>query len=179
MAIYSPPLKPTAMADDIIYIAQLEKKARNRQVWICLALLLLGLFLFLYPLDTPQETAHYFVWGSGLFFIALGLGATGYLYRVGPFYRLSIADLLVQKPMNIVWVYHHIVQTMPFGVEVSQMTTLYVFMDDGNFQTLRVKAAGIDRLLDQLKIRLPHVTFGYSEEKAFLYKTNPRLLITD
>lgn len=167
------------MADDIIHIAQLEKNARNRQIWICVALFFLGLFLLFYPLDIPQKTAHYFVWGSGLFSIALGIGAAGYLYRVGPFYQLSIADLLVQQPTRIVWVYHHIVQTMPFGVEVRQMTTLYLFLDDGNFHTLRLKATGIDELLDQLKIRLPHATFGYSEEKAFLYKTNPRLLITD
>lgn len=163
--------------DEIIYIAQLEKRARNQQLWVCGALFALGAFLLLYPLDTPRQTAHYFVWGSGVFFLLLGCAFTGYLFRIGPFKSKSVADQLLEDPDAVVWVYHYIVQTMPFGVEVSKMTTVYFYLVDGNFHTLRVKLSRIDELFDQLKHRLPHATFGYSEEKDFLYKTDPRLLI--
>lgn len=163
--------------DDIIAIAQLEKQARHRQLAICAGFVALGIGIALYPFPVRYAGAQWVLWAGSALLVGLGAAFAGYLLRIGPWKRPSLADTLLQSPRKIVWVYPYILQTMPFGVAVAQKATLYCHTDEGKALTLRVNQRSVDDLMKQLKQRLPHATFGYSEEKAFLYQTDPRLLI--
>lgn len=123
---------------------------------------------------------------SGLFFTGLGVA----LFMLGLFFAIScllklktsrnqLIKILQNNPKKVVWYYAYIVENMPFGVRVLQMSTIFIFFVDGKHTTLRVSKKETSRVMQALSELLPHATKGYSVEREQLFKANPRMLYKD
>ena len=113
--------------------------------------------------------------GGGV--LLAGLLLVIYLMRWPPFRNPLVAEALFQKPEQVVWVYHEVMQTMPFGIAVLQKITVCLARTDRTTLVLRVEPEDFDHLWKELQKMLSHATFGYSKDKAYMYKTEPRLLL--
>ena len=91
----------------------------------------------------------------------------------------DLIDMLTYEPEKIVWVYYTVTMLMPFGIKVSNKTVLCLKDSKGKQHTIYVNNKRIIRLMNLLKKRLPHATFGYNHENEFLYKIHPALLRKD
>jgi hypothetical protein len=88
----------------------------------------------------------------------------------------DLLRLLVQTPEQVVWIYYYKVETMPFGVRVNQMITLYFWTLDRKHSEIRMSEGEAVQIMNGLRGHLPWATFGYSPEKEQLYRANPALL---
>ncbi|MGB1247736.1 MAG: hypothetical protein ACPG4Z_02540 [Chitinophagales bacterium] len=88
-----------------------------------------------------------------------------------------VLDTLKHKPKSIVWVYHHCLVSMPFGVKTFERTTLYIYTLDKQYHTQLIKNDSAEKLLVTLEKELPQATFGFSVEKEQLYRANPAMLL--
>ena len=163
------------MSEDLIIIQKARKQNRQLQLVIALVLLIVGTGLFI-TAATATGGTRISLWIVGALFIGISLTLLAVLLKVlnDPDGRLE--DILLHDPKKIVWVYHYIVLTMPFGIAVGQMTTMYFKLQNGDHLTLKVKPHVAEHLLSLLRMRLPHASFGYSAKKEFLYNTDPALL---
>ncbi len=94
-------------------------------------------------------------------------------------YMVSGSPLIRQlttEAKQFVWVYHYIVENKPYGIQILRMTTVYFNMSSGEQIGLLLPLKKAEKLLQLLRTRLPHATFGHSGNKEFLYKTDPMLL---
>lgn len=115
------------------------------------------------------------VLGLGVFVIALRL-----VFKT--IRRLRVAlhplhQLLHQEPRQVVWVYSVVTQWMPFGLRFGQFSLLYFHTLQGKHYSISIPSTKIKLLSKYLNRLLPHATFGYSHEKAELYRTRPAKLI--
>lgn len=164
------------VTDLFIHINSWERRFRRQQLWLCFAVASLAIGLLAYPLQ-GDEGARWFLRGAGIVMGLIACGATAFTLRIGPFRKESVTHHLHQHPHTVVWVYYQLVQTMPFGVAVEETVTVWFHLTNGRALALRIPEKQVIPLMDQLQLYLPHATFGYSEEKAFLYQADPRLLL--
>jgi hypothetical protein len=90
--------------------------------------------------------------------------------------RDDLLSLLTKSPEQIVWVYYYKVETMPFGIRVKQMITLYFWQMDRKHSEIRLSEREALQIMNGLRSHLPWATFGYSPEKEQLYRANPAML---
>lgn len=148
----------------------LEKERRLRFVTFTLVLCI-GLSLL------------YFFWENnrGLVIVGMILSVTGLKFlfdtiRSGrPKYDTIIKTLSFHAE-SIVWVYALKIDTMPFGIQLISNGRLALKLSDGKELSLSINSSDIPNILDILKVKLPHATFGYTDEKKQMYLMDPYLL---
>lgn len=120
---------------------------------------------------------------SGLFLVLLGaslflLGGY-YAYRHWPLrpLRHPLLDLLRHRPEDIVWVYSIVTQRLPFGLQFQRKATLYFKLVDRGEHTVSLSAKQAKAVSESLNARLPHATFGYSQEREQWYMASPLMLL--
>lgn len=146
---------------------------RKTQSFFCLGLLGVGGILMYWGLHEEYGT---FLTVSGGFLITLTLLGALHIWDLPPFHKDKLEKVLLQRSDEVVWVYHHVIQNRPYGVSVMNFTMLYICLDTGKEITIRIRLKNADAILDALKPLLPQATFGYSDEKKFMYEANPLLL---
>jgi hypothetical protein len=85
--------------------------------------------------------------------------------------------LLHYQPQRVVWVYSVVTQWMPFGLKFGQLSLVYFYTLDGKHYTISLPSAKIKLLSKYLNRLLPHATFGYSNHKEAVFRTQPAELI--
>lgn len=68
---------------------------------------------------------------------------------------------------------------MPFGIQLVSNGRLALKLNDGKELSLSIDSKDIPDILDILKSKLPHATFGFNDEKKQLYLIDPYLLFRD
>lgn len=84
---------------------------------------------------------------------------------------------ITKNPQQIVWVYSKDVQTSPYGLEVSGHAVMFFKLLDKNELSISVPRKQAQALSESLNSVLPHVTFGYTVERAQWYAADPSFLI--
>ena len=165
------------MSTDLALLQQLLKRNLIVQAVICSIIAAIGGTLVWYGMEPgPGELIHWFrvILGAILLLIASGFLTSGYLQTRKS--RNKLWQLLENEPQKIVWVYHYIVENKPYGVQLLKFTTVYFNTIDGDRHEMMVPLNKAEALLNALRPRLPHATFGHSEKKEFFYLSNPGLL---
>ncbi|MEX0811227.1 MAG: hypothetical protein WD048_03355 [Chitinophagales bacterium] len=149
---------------------------RNYQLVVGVILLCSAAALLYFLPDAAEKGARFTVYFVSMILLVL---AAIFIYNAGKKVKPE-KELLVRylefDPKQIVWVYSYVVQTMPFGIHFMKMTTVYFYYLDGNYTTIRVNGKVHNELMEELKGKLPHASFGFTSEKEQLYKANPALL---
>ena len=84
---------------------------------------------------------------------------------------------LTEHPEKIVWVYYYKVESMPYGVKILTMSTLYFHLLDKRKLSVRMSEKKANEVMNKLRNRLPRATFGYSVKTEQLFIANPALLL--
>ncbi|TVR81181.1 MAG: hypothetical protein EA412_03455 [Chitinophagaceae bacterium] len=163
-------------------ILQSVRRDRNQQVlYGFLFLFLSGMLFFRWSENLPQEMPQ-----TNIFLKVIAIllfGFTTYLFynasRLINAANHKVAYLLKNDPEKIVWVYTYRVVPMPFGIKFTNMVTVFFRFLDGDGDEVRVKDSEHDKLLEELKNKLPHACFGFNNEKEQLFRVNPAMLIKD
>lgn len=87
-----------------------------------------------------------------------------------------LVQLLFYQPKEIVWVYGIITQHQPFGFNTTKGGVLYFHLIDGNSISVGLSPKRLKQVSKFLNRLLPQAMFGYTEERARLYKRDPKLL---
>ncbi len=165
----------THLFEALSLIAYANKRIKLLQLSLCLILCATGLYMIWYHSVEQLHAWDQFINISGGFIV--GLTAFLLLQVFNPFIKQnSIKRLLVENRQKCVWIYPYIVENMPYGIQLLKMTTLYFCLDDGQKESLLTTRQQANKIMNALKPILLHTTFGYSEQKDFLYRANPLLL---
>lgn len=159
------------------HILDIEMRYRKRQWWLVVGVVAAGIALLVWPMSDAAAGGLLLVRVTGGGILLAGILLIIYLMRWPPFRNPLVAETLFKEPGKVVWVYHEVMQTMPFGIAVLQKITVCLARTDRTTLVLRVDLEEFDRLWKELHQILPHATFGYSKDKAYMYKTEPRLLL--
>lgn len=106
--------------------------------------------------------------------IALAGGIYAWLRRKPQGHELL--RLLDQEPEKIVWVYSIVTHRRPFGIQLFQTGMLYFMLINGNEICVALPAGKLKLVSRFLNRLLKHASFGYSPERAALFKEDPALL---
>ena len=90
-----------------------------------------------------------------------------------------LMQLLLKEPKKIVWIYSVVTQRMPFGLEFSNDVTIYFKLIDGDDMTLDLSESKAGKALKSLNFKLPHTTFGYTQDREQWFIADPALLYRD
>jgi hypothetical protein len=93
--------------------------------------------------------------------------------------QMPLLFLLNNQPIKIVWVYSVLTVFLPFGVQWARRGTMYFKLENGDELTIRLLEADIPKVAKYLNTKLPHATFGYTQEREQWYMASPLLLIRD
>lgn len=105
--------------------------------------------------------------------------ATIWIIQIAPWRSVKSCRLLrkmKKKPESIVWVYGLINQMSPYGFRFLKQGILYFQFEDGEEISVALPARELKLVSRFLNRVLPHATFGFSEEKANLFKKDPNAL---
>lgn len=144
------------------------------QFLYALALIGIGLGFVLIP-----QSYHS---GVLILFDVLGFGmAIGGLYVGVINLRLLNIDKskvikLTKRPSRVVWVYHEVVISMPFGVKTMSRATIYLNLDDSGYEFFQVKPKKAEEMMNYLRNIFTYASYGHSVEKEQLFRANPELL---
>lgn len=114
---------------------------------------------------------------AGIVFIIIALLLSWHTIGVYPFRSRPVAHWLQEEPDQIVWVYPHLIENMPFGIKLFNITMLHFHLLNGDNLQLSCTPAEAYHLMDQLRDHMPHACFGYSQEKEFMYANDPEMLL--
>lgn len=149
-------------------------KNRNKQFLYSLCLVLIGLGFMIIPQSYHQNIL--------ILFDALGalMLITGLYIGIQNARLLDIknskAYKLYNSPEQVVWIYHSIVISMPFGVKTFSRGTVYLNTMDGKYDFIQASPKDCEELMNFFRMRFTSSTFGHSTEKEQLYRANPELL---
>lgn len=155
-------------------LKQALAKNRNRQFLYALALVLLGLGLVIIPQSYhPNILIMFDVIGFSLFIAGLYISIINIrLLNISN----SKVIKLTEQPEKVVWIYHEVLISMPFGIKTLTRATVYLNLDDGKYDFFQIPPEKAEQFLDHLRQVFPDATFGHSVEKEQLYRANPNLL---
>lgn len=88
-------------------------------------------------------------------------------------------ELLLQRPLQIVWIHTVRTQLMPFGFYLWETGQMYFKLVDGKEISIVLPAKKLRMVSRFLNKMLPHATFGYSPENERLFQENPAQLFKD
>ena len=90
--------------------------------------------------------------------------------------KTPLMQMLSKEPKKIVWIYSVMTQRMPFGLEFSNDVTIYFKLINGDDLTLNMSQSEADKTLKMLNFKLPHATFGYTQDREQWFMADPALL---
>lgn len=160
---------------EIQYIEQALINDRNTKLVITLLILLFSVW----AIDYNFKHYSWFMTIVCLVAVFTSIRLFANVIRYWKVNRMPLMFLLNNKPTAIVWVYSVVTVRLPFGVQWARKGTMYFKLEDGDDITIRLLENDIPRVAKYLNKRLPHATFGYSDERAQWYMANPLLLIRD
>ncbi len=85
--------------------------------------------------------------------------------------------LLNDRSRQIVWVFCVNTQTMPFGFHLWEEGMMYFKLADGSEVSITLPVRKLKMVSKFLNRLLPHVSFGYSEERQRQFEANPASLL--
>lgn len=136
------------------------------------ALCLAAILIYGFYTDEQNRIVTILLAGGAL----LGIGMSGIELLNYEVRKSELYKLLHEAPEHIVWVYYYKVESLPYGIKVGQMSTLFFKTSDGNSHELRCSESKSLLIMDALRTTLPHCTFGYSAQKDQLFRADPNLL---
>lgn len=149
---------------------------RNYQLIIGFVLTLSALALLFFVPSSADIGAKISVYVlSGILFL-LSILFYKEAYKKAQLDKQPVLQYIEFDPRQIVWVYSYVIETMPFGIRFMKMHTVYFYFKNGKYTTIRVNSDVHNKLMSDLKDRLPHASFGFTSEKEQLYSVNPNLL---
>lgn len=149
---------------------------RNYQLIIGFVLTLSALALLFFVPSSADIGAKISVYVlSGILFL-LAVLFYKEAYKKAQLDKQPVLQYIEFDPRQIVWVYSYVIETMPFGIRFMKMHTVYFYFKNGKYTTIRVNSDVHNKLMGDLKDRLPHASFGFTSEKEQLYSVNPNLL---
>jgi hypothetical protein len=151
-------------------------RERNQKFCVGSLLLLLGVWAL------SRLTWRADNWLLGVLALALlvgGLLIVTYLLRHWKPEQQEPLRTLRIAPQQIVWIYGIETDLLPFGVKVKDDCTLYFWLVNRDFITVKLPKSKRNTASEQLHAYLPRVTFGYSQEREQWYIANPELLFRD
>lgn len=163
------------MQADLKLIELALSRNRNLKITIGVALALLGLTALVSVPNDHREGIGPLTWVASAAII-FGTGFAGLSILRHDVSKHEIAHTIRRNPERVVWVYYYRLESMPYGIRVARMCTLYLQLQNGRKLGLQASEHRITAIMDALRDRLPHATFGYSKEKEQLYRANPDLL---
>jgi len=163
------------MVKDFSLLNRILRRNRNQRVGAGLVAGIAGLVGFLaMPLAEDQLPHSAALLSAGMALWGLGFAGLEILRcRSG---KEDLMQVLDHRPNSIVWVYYYKVESMPYGIKIGHWTTLYCMLEDRDKMALRCTEKECQMLMDALRERLPHATFGYSDAKSQWYAADPNLL---
>ncbi len=151
------------------------RQASRKQCWhaIVLSLIMWGGVLIIYFAVNRHDPMS--------MVIAAGFAGIGLMIVLSSIYFVrattgDMIDILKNEPENVIWVYYHKMEHLPFGLKVASPCTLIVGDQNGYQRRLQIPERFILEIMDELKGYLPNAVFGYSRYKEQLYNTSPSLL---
>jgi uncharacterized membrane protein YidH (DUF202 family) len=163
------------MSMDIEILKKALARNRNINLGLGVGLVICGVLILLLYYYSNSNTERITAIVS-ISMTAIGVGLLGHGLLRYDITKNELIDVLKKNPQRIVWVYYLKVETMPYGIRVLDMTTLYFMCNDHEKLSLRTTEKQILEIMDKLQDRLPHATFGHNQEKEQLYRANPNLL---
>ncbi len=127
----------------------------------------------IFQVATPRWNV--ILWWVGIILLAAGVGNSFYYWKR----RMDIADFIERHPKRVVWVYKKVSSGSLYGATVARFSFVIFGLDDKRRVQVRLSARDADRLLEELKAKLDHTTFGYSPELERKYRDDPQELLRD
>ena len=117
----------------------------------------------------------------GIFFIGIVLTVSGIIFTRNALLNRKVEEtplmrLLQKEPKQIVWVYYVVTRRMPFGLEFSKVATVYFKLINGDQITLSMSENNAAYVLKMLNLKLPHATFGFSQDREQWFMADPAML---
>ncbi len=151
------------------------RKALRREIRLRLlasvALLLFGELLCIFAFRL--NGAIVFV---GIVLTILGIKLTRDAFLNQNVEKTALMQLLLYDPQKIVWIYSIVTQRMPFGLEFSKDAIIYFKLINGDEITITMSESETNNTLEMLRIKLPHVTFGYTSDREQWFMADPAML---
>lgn len=160
---------------EIRCIEQALVNDRNTKLAVALACLLFGIWATLYNFKHNS----WFLGIVGLTSIVTSIRLFINVFKNRKVNQMPLILLLNNQPTAIVWVYSIVTVRLPFGVQWVRKGTMYFKLDNGDDITIRLLESDIPNVAKYLNKRLPHATFGYTDEREQWYMANPLMLIRD
>lgn len=155
--------------EQLLHVA-IKKELRLKRIFSLLLCLLGLLFMMLFA------SKSWLLSGLGvLAFVSGGLLTFNFLKQNAE--DNPLINLLRDRPEDIVWVYSVVTQRMPFGFRLIENAVFYFKLIDRTDLTLGVPQNQIPTISAYLNKKLPHATFGYSDDRAQWYLAAPEMLI--
>ncbi len=162
----------------LLLLSKIEARNRRyRSLWAG-ALIIAGLAMIFSPVFTEGAAPLFWFW-SGLILMLLGVFLFLYAFYLYPFHKEKVSFFLQKYPNRIVWVHPYIMEMMPFGITLFDRTRLYFHLFDGKNLQLYCRYREAMHLMNHLPGYLKWATFGYSQEKEFLYENDPASLLRE
>lgn len=114
--------------------------------------------------------------GVGWFLLGLAIPAIYHAYRYHRYEQHPLYRLIAKSSNQVVWVYHEVVRSMPFGIKTLDRTIVHFKQVDGTEETLFIPGKRSIPFLREIEPHFQSATFGYSLKKEQLYRANPLLL---
>ncbi len=150
---------------------------RNSRLMVAGFSLIPGAFFFLFPAESTMALLWLRI--LGCVFLLLAAGLTVYALRIWNPENAPVMQLLLSRPLHIVWVYTVITEKLPYGFNVGKSGHIFFRLMDGNSHVVSLLPEHLKRVSEDLNIYLPHATFGYSKDKEQWYMASPHLLVRD
>jgi len=151
------------------------RKALKREIRLKLlasvALLLFGELLCIYAFQLNGAIVV-----VGIVLTVLGIKYTRDALLNRNVEKTPLIQLLLKEPKKIVWIYSVVTQRMPFGLEFSKEATIYFKLIDGDDMTLNMSESEAGKTLKTLNFKLPHTSFGYTQDREQWFMADPALL---
>jgi len=152
-------------------LAKATKKQLRNAVFISLLVWAVTLLLY-FALNRHDP------WGNTVFLIfvliAIALVSTAVWHSQSS--KSELLQFLEQHPKDVVWVYYHKMEHLPFGLRISAPCTLIVGDKEKGLHRIQLPEENIVEIMNALRQYLPFAVFGFSRYKEQLYRSSPSLL---
>lgn len=166
----------STIAPDIAILNKALKRDKNLKVGVGFCLVFVAIIGILaidgnFPIKTIYTISVILllVGFTGLYFLAQGL----LRYDTQ---RRFLLHILIQSPHEVAWVYYRKIESLPFGVSMLKLTTLFIFFNNREYMAIPMPETEILELMQTLPARLVNTVFGYTKQREQLYDISPDLL---
>lgn len=162
-----------ARTNSLDVITDSLRRTRNQMSMVGLGIVAFAGFMIWLGVSGADKTAtqgtNIAVAVIGGIFAVFGLFIAGRGLALLSIDRSWIMRLIVERPQEIAWIYEHVVQHAVAG-EVSAMSSVFLWFQDGRSYSVAVEREDARALLDELSRRAPQALVGYSQENEARYR---------